>query len=99
MPAAVRKPVDQSTRHPTSNLLLLFLMLHSGPTEAAQASDPGFWSGLGDGFLGLVKFLVSPLLDVAVFHPDDATDGLYLLGYYLGAILFAIGAGTAARGK
>jgi len=99
MPATVSKALDQRTRNAASILLLMFLALHSGSTEAAQAADPGFWSGLGDGFLGLVTFLISPLLEVAVFHPDNATNGLYLLGYYLGAIIFAFGAGTAARGK
>ena len=99
MPAAVSKPVDHRSRDATSTLLLGFLVLHSNSAEAAQTPDSGFWSGLADGFLGLVTFLVSPLLDVAVFHPDNATNGLYLLGYYLGAMIFAFGAGTAAWGK
>lgn len=74
----------------------IVLVLAAGSAEAAgMAYSPGFWSGFGDGFLALLKLLVSPLYDVTLVD-TRADAGLYDAGYYLGVLLFAAFAGLAA---
>jgi hypothetical protein len=81
----------------------VFLLLWSGAAAAAAMAaamtgaldSPGFWSGFGDGFLALLKLLVSPLYSVALVD-TSADTRLYDAGYYLGVLLFAAFAGFAA---
>ena len=58
------------------------LACFAGPALAADA-EPGFWAGLTDGFLSLLKLLVSPLLDVTIV-PEDFGRWAYAIGYYVG---------------
>ena len=79
-------------------IFLLLLLTFAGPvasvTSATLAPGPGFWEGLLDGFLSLLKLLASPFVNVVVV---DAGDHLfsYDVGFYVGVLLFA-GAGAAA---
>jgi len=76
------------------------ILLWSGGAEAASIAasmvdSPGFWSGFGDGFLALLKLLVSPIYSVTLV--DTSAEGrLYDVGYYLGVLLFATFAGFSA---
>lgn len=77
-------------------LAAILLAMHAAPAEAALNYGPGFWAGLWDGFLSLLKFLISPLFEVNIFDRSNAQSGSYVFGYYLGVIVFALAAGTAA---
>lgn len=64
--------------------------------EAATLTyDIGFWGGFGDGLLGLLKLLISPLVSVSIVDPA-ADSWTYTLGYYLGVLTFAAAGGMAA---
>jgi hypothetical protein len=75
-------------------LVFAALALFAGPAFAADVS-PGFWSGFLDGFLSLLKLVVSPLMDVTVVS-DSFGPWAYSLGYYLGVLSFAGAAGAVA---
>lgn len=66
----------------------------AGAAENAPAYV-GFWSGFGDGFLSLLKFMASALLNVTIYD-THAQSWLYDAGYCTGAISFALSAGAAA---
>jgi hypothetical protein len=70
------------------------LALFAGPALAADAA-PGFWMGFLDGFLSLLKLLLSPFVDVAIVT-DDFGPWVYTIGYYAGVLSFAGSAGAAA---
>ena len=61
----------------------------------AAAAAPGFWAGYVDGFLSLLKLVVSPLMDVTLVSAD-LHHWAYSLGYYLGLLTFAGVAGAIA---
>ncbi len=89
----------RSRLHARRALLLLtafLLAMHAGTAEAALDYGPGFCAGLGDGFLSLLKLLVSPVFEVSILDRSNAQSGFYVFGYYLGVIVFALAAGTAA---
>jgi hypothetical protein len=81
----------------------VFLLFWSGAAAAASTGaaiagsvgSPGFWSGFSDGFLALLKLLVSPLYSVALVD-TTADTRLYDVGYYAGVLIFAALAGFAA---
>jgi hypothetical protein len=75
-------------------LAFLALALFAGPALAADPSV-GFWTGFLDGFLSLLKLLVSPLIDVTVVSKDFGPSG-YAVGYYTGILSFAGAAGAAS---
>ena len=75
-------------------LLFVALALFAGPAFAAGA-PPGFWSGMLDGFLSLPKLVVSPLVEVTIVSKDFGP-WPYAVGYYLGVLSFAGGAGAVA---
>jgi hypothetical protein len=54
---------------------------------------------LWDGFFSLLRFLISPLLDVSVFDHNGAGSGLYVIGYFLGVLGFALAAACAASAE
>jgi hypothetical protein len=67
------------------------------PASAGAATlqlGPGFWAGAADGFLALIKLLISPVVPVSIVDP--AANWYYTAGYYLGVLIFAGSAGMAA---
>lgn len=70
------------------------LLFFTGPAFAADPA-PGFWAGYIDGFLSLLKLVVSPFLDVTLVAADLG-HWEYSLGYYLGLLTFAGLAGAIA---
>lgn len=76
-------------------LLLAGLALVATPAFAAVDLSPGFWSGFLDGFLSLLKLIVSPLFDVTIVS-EHFGPWAYSLGYYLGVLTFAGTAGALA---
>ena len=79
-------------------LLALAAILALAACAATQAPDavapnaPGFWLGLWHGFIFPVAWLVSLLVPkVAVYAvPNDG--GWYDFGYFLGIVVFGVGA-------
>lgn len=90
----VMSPISRRLRpHP---LLVALVALAPFYVEAAALTyDPGFWVGFGDGLLGLLKLLISPLVDVSIVDPR-ADGWTYTAGYYLGVLTFAAAGGMAA---
>jgi hypothetical protein len=84
----VRKPLLMA-------LAFLLLASFAGPAMAVDTVTGTFWTGLVDGFLSLIKLLVSPLLDVSIIAEDFGT-WAYRAGYYLGVLVFIGVAGAAA---
>lgn len=78
----------------TKTLAFLALALFAAPALAADPSA-GFWTGFLDGFLSLLKLLVSPLIDVNVVSRDLGPWG-YAVGFYAGILSFAAAAGAAS---
>ncbi|MBA3479465.1 MAG: hypothetical protein H0T52_13865 [Lautropia sp.] len=76
----------------TAPLLVLFA---TSAQAAVLVSEPGFWAGLTDGFLALLKLLISPVASVAIVDPA-ASGWHYDAGYYVGVLTFAAAAGMAA---
>lgn len=78
-------------------LALAFVMLASfaAPAMASTAIMATFWTGLVDGFLSLLKLLVSPLFNVVLAAEDFGTWG-YRVGYYIGVLMFVGVAGATA---
>lgn len=74
---------------------LVFLLLTVPAQAAVTGYGPGFWSGFGDGFLALLRLLLSPIVPVTIVDLD-ATSWTYDAGYYLGVITFTGTAGAAA---
>ena len=77
-------------------VLAAFLVAtYAGSAEAAVRPEPGFWIGFGDGLLGLLKLVASPLVNVTVFD-RSAQSSLYDLGYFVGVFTFAVTARLTA---
>ena len=79
---------------------LLLLASVSSPASAAESAVAvaGFWSGFIDGFLSLLKLLLSPWLDVTLVADHFGAWG-YAIGYYLGVVAFVGAAGAAASSE
>ncbi|NLD54356.1 MAG: hypothetical protein GX652_06810 [Burkholderiaceae bacterium] len=75
-------------------LVFLALALFAAPAFAADA-PPGFWSGYPDGFLSLLKLVLSPVIDVTIVS-EHFGPWAYSVGYYLGVLSFAGTAGAVA---
>lgn len=76
-------------------LAALLVATYAGSVEAAVRPEWGFWIGFGDGLLGLLKLVASPLVNVTVFD-RSAQNWLYDLGYFGGVFTFAVTARLAA---
>jgi hypothetical protein len=85
---------DRNVNHLAKALAFLALAMFASPALAADPSV-GFWTGFVDGFLSLLKLLVSPLIDVTVVSEDFGPWG-YAVGYYAGILSFAAAAGAAS---
>ena len=67
---------------------VVFIALQASSAEAAVVNPPGFWAGLGDGFLSLIKLLVSLVANVTLFD-REARSLSYDIGFFLGVFGFA----------
>jgi hypothetical protein len=76
-------------------LALVLLVPVTGEAAAVVGAEPGFWVGFVDGALGLIKLLISPLVQMTIIK-GDVQSGWYEAGVYLGALSFAGTAGLAA---
>jgi hypothetical protein len=81
-------------KHVLQAAAFLALALFAGPALAAD-SVPGFWTGFLDGFLGLLKLLMSPFIEVTIVS-ERFGPWAYAAGYYSGVLAFAGTAGLAA---
>lgn len=65
---------------------------------ATQASDavakgaPGFWFGLWHGFIFPVAWIVSLFTDKVAVYAVPNSGGWYDFGYFLGIVVFGVGA-------
>jgi len=75
----------------------LFIVLHATSAVAAAPSSLGFWAGLGDGFLSLVKLLANLIVNVQLFD-REARNLSYDVGFFLGVLGFAGLAGALDSG-
>jgi hypothetical protein len=75
-------------------IVFVALALFAAPVLAADVG-PGFWSGYLDGFLSLLKLVLSPLMDVTIVS-ENFGPWAYSIGYYLGVLSFAGAAGAVA---
>lgn len=87
-------PINRRLR-PLSLVVLLLALAPFSVEAAALTYDPGFWVGFGHGLLGLLKLLISPLVDVTIVDPR-ADSWTYTAGYYLGVLTFASAGGMVA---
>ena len=78
--------------------LLLALLLsacaatQSDAAVATAATTPGFWLGVWHGFIFPVAFIVSLFMpDVAIYAVPN-NGGWYDFGYFLGIVVFGVGA-------
>jgi hypothetical protein len=75
----------------------LFLLALAG-CAATQAADavapgaPGFWLGLWHGFIFPVAWLVSLFTDQVAIYAVPNSGGWYDFGYFLGIVVFGVGA-------
>ena len=78
-------------------LLLLVLLSACAATQtdaavATAATTPGFWLGVWHGFIFPVAFVVSLFIpDVAIYAVPN-NGGWYDFGYFLGIVVFGVGA-------
>ena len=78
-------------------LLLALLLSACAATQsdaaiATAATTPGFWLGLWHGFIFPVAFIVSLFMpDVAIYAVPN-NGGWYDFGYFLGIVVFGVGA-------
>ena len=64
---------------------------------AVSPAAPGFWLGLWHGFIFPIAWLVSLFVkDVAVYAVPN-NGGWYDFGYFLGIVVFGVGAGGGSR--
>ena len=79
-------------------LLALSLVLALTACVATQAPDavaptaPGFWLGLWHGFIFPVAWLVSLFTDKVAIYAVPNNGGWYDFGYFLGIVVFGVGA-------
>jgi hypothetical protein len=77
-------------------LLLLAGCAATQSAAAVQPQAPGFWLGLWHGFIFPVAWIVSLFMpDVAVYAVSN-NGGWYDFGYFLGIVVFGVGARKSA---
>ena len=78
-------------------LLLALLLTACAATQsdaaiATAATTPGFWLGVWHGFIFPVAFVVSLFMpDIAIYAVPN-NGGWYDFGYFLGIVVFGVGA-------
>ncbi len=60
--------------------------------DAVAASAPGFWLGLWHGFIFPVAWVVSLFTDRVAVYAVPNNGGWYDFGYFLGIVVFGVGA-------
>jgi opacity protein-like surface antigen len=80
-------------------LILLASALALAACAATQAPDaidpvvgPGFWLGLWHGFIFPVAWIVSLFTDKVAVYAVPNSGGWYDFGYFLGIVVFGVGA-------
>jgi hypothetical protein len=61
-------------------------------SDAVAAQAPGFWLGLWHGFIFPVAWLVSLFTDKIAIYAVPNNGGWYDFGYFLGIVVFGVGA-------
>ena len=75
--------------------LLLFALTACAATQAADAvapAAPGFWLGLWHGFIFPVAWIVSLFAPGVAIYAVPNNGGWYDFGYFLGIVVFGVGA-------
>ena len=60
--------------------------------DAIQPAAPGFWLGLWHGFIFPVAWIVSLFTDKVAVYAVPNNGGWYDFGYFLGIVVFGVGA-------
>ena len=84
----------------TRNILILAATLALTACAATQsdvavthaADTPGFWLGLWHGFIFPVAWVVSLFMDKVAVYAVPNNGGWYDFGYFLGIVVFGVGA-------
>jgi hypothetical protein len=85
-----------SRASPLAPFLLLAGCAAAQSAAAVQPQAPGFWLGLWHGFIFPVAWIVSLFVpDVAVYAVPN-NGGWYDFGYFLGIVVFGVGARKSA---
>ena len=80
------------------NILILAAALALSACAATQAPDavastaPDFWLGLWHGFIFPVAWIVSLFTDKVAIYAVPNNGGWYDFGYFLGIVVFGVGA-------
>jgi len=61
-------------------------------STAVAAGAPGFWLGLWHGFIFPVAWIVSLFTDQVAIYAVPNNGGWYDFGYFLGIVVFGVGA-------
>ena len=76
-------------------LLLIVLLAACAATQAPDAvapTAPGFWLGLWHGFIFPVAWVISLFTDKVAIYAVPNNGGWYDFGYFLGIVVFGVGA-------
>ena len=73
-------------------LLSLTACAATQATDAVTATAPGFWLGLWHGFIFPVAWIVSLFSDKVAVYAVPNNGGWYDFGYFLGIVVFGVGA-------
>ena len=60
--------------------------------QAVAATAPGFWAGLWHGFVFPVAWIVSLFVPSVAIYAVPNNGGWYDFGYFLGIVVFGVGA-------
>ena len=60
--------------------------------DAVAPAAPGFWLGLWHGFIFPVAWIVSLFMDKVAVYAVPNNGGWYDFGYFLGIVVFGVGA-------
>ena len=72
--------------------LMLSACAATEATTAVAAGAPGFWLGLWHGFIFPVAWIVSLFTDSVAIYAVPNNGGWYDFGYFLGIVVFGVGA-------
>ena len=75
-----------------SPLLALAACAATQQTDAVAPQAPGFWLGLWHGFIFPVAWIVSLFTDKVAIYAVPNNGGWYDFGYFLGIVVFGVGA-------
>ncbi len=90
--------IARTLAHTSVRALALAALLALAACAATQSPNavaptaPGFWLGLWHGFIFPVDWLVSLFADKAALYAVPNSGGWYDFGYFLGVVVFGVGA-------